>query len=776
MAAGLGTSAHAAEVPAAPAAPAAPTAEEIVVTAQFRSQNLQKTPISITAISGDMLTARSQSNVSQIAAQAPGLNLQPGNQSFGPSMAASIRGVGQFDFSPAVEPGVGMYVDDVYYPSLMGAMFDLLDLDRIEILRGPQGTLAGRNSIGGALKLYSRRPTGSNIGMVQAGYGSRNRLDLRASGDFGITDNLSARISGAAKRQQGYVDVYDFGCVNQQGSAINPTSGGIPATRPTGQCLTGRDGNVDYQAVRAQLRYHPGAALDILLSADYVSDNHSPAPTVLLTANNAAAGAVRGSYSGVALDSRFVCGPYCNYENGQMPADTANGIPYATTRPLGTSYEGYGFSGQGDVQISPSLKLTSITGYRYFHTVYAIDGDLTPLPANGANTDMRTRFFSQEVRLNGKALHDRLNYTLGGYYSDQNTVYANVQDLRTSGLQFASLGDTVPAKSFALFAQTSWEVLPHLTLNGGIRRTHEQKDYTFSRRFANGATGQPRVGSLDEQTGAYAETRYDYRANIQYEWSPRVMTYAQFSTGYKGGGINPRPFFPSQVQPFSSESLKAWEIGLKSELFDRRVRFNASAFFNQYSNIQLVLTSCPLFTPGGAAAPCAMTANAGDAEVKGFEIETTLRPVAHLSIDASLSYLDFQYKSIAAAAAAGANGVRLTDITPYTSPWKWSIGGQYEIELPGGSSLTPRFDVAYQSTFYTQPRNVPTSAVPAYTVMNGRVTWRNAARNLDVTAEVTNIANRYYLVNVFDQTTAGGFSSGQPARPREWALIVTKRF
>jgi len=748
--------------------------EEIVVTAQFRAQYLQDTPIAITAVSGDMMAARSQTNVAQIAAQAPGINLQPNNANFGPSMGASIRGVGQYDPSPAVEPGVGFYVDDVYYPSLTGAIFDLLDLDRVEILRGPQGTLAGRNSIGGAVKLYSKRPTGSNTGMVQVAYGSRDRVDLRGSFDFHIAGDLNARIAAVSKKQDGYVKVYDFGCVNPVGSANNPATGGIPATR-SGDCVVDRNGDVNYQAIRGQLRYNPSETIDIMLAGDYVYDSRSQSASVLLSADNSATGALRGPYVNVPFDSRFLCGRYCNYATGVMDADPANGIAYSSTRPLRSKYEGFGLSGQVEIKLNDNVQFTSITGYREFQSSYAADADLSPLPVNGSSTDIDMKFYSQELRLNGSFADGRINTTLGGYYSHMKTVFGTVQDIRYAGLQFASLGDEVPSDSLAMFGHMSWELVDGLTLTGGIRRTREEKDYTFSRRNADGTAGQPIVGSLDGLTGFYRETRWDYRANIQYEWAPTLMTYAQFSTGYKGGGINPRPYFPTQVQPFSSESIKAYEIGVKSDLFDRKMRLNLSAYFNKYQDIQLVLTSCPQFTPGNMVAPCSMTANAGDADVKGFEAETSIRPVDGLMIDASLSYIDFEYKRIAAA-ASGPTGVRLTDVAPFMSKWKWAVGAQYEAGLPGGSSLTPRVDITYQSGMYAAARNDPTSYVPAYTLVNGRLTWRNADRDLEISAEVTNIMDKYYLLTVFDQTLGQGSAMGQPGRPREWALTVTKKF
>src|SRR6478735_1277298 len=167
----------------------APAGDEIVVTAQFREQNLQDTPLAITAVNSAMLEARSQTNIAQVANNAPSVTLKPQGAAYGPSMGASIRGVGQYDFNPALEPGVGLYVDDVYYATLTGSILDLLDLDRVEILRGPQGTLAGKNSIGGAVKLFSKKPSGEG-GYLSGAYGSRDRFDLRGSGDFKLSDNV----------------------------------------------------------------------------------------------------------------------------------------------------------------------------------------------------------------------------------------------------------------------------------------------------------------------------------------------------------------------------------------------------------------------------------------------------------------------------------------------------------------------------------------------------------------------------------------------------------
>jgi len=171
----------------------AATTDEIVVTAQFREQRLQDTPLAITAVDSKLLELRSQTNLAEVANQAPSVVLRPTTAAFGPSITASIRGLGQIDFDPALEPGVGLCIDDVYYPRLADANFDLLDVERIEILRGPQGTLTGRNSEGGAIKFIWRKPTGEAGGYLAATYGIRNRINLRGSADFTIAKDLFAR-------------------------------------------------------------------------------------------------------------------------------------------------------------------------------------------------------------------------------------------------------------------------------------------------------------------------------------------------------------------------------------------------------------------------------------------------------------------------------------------------------------------------------------------------------------------------------------------------------
>jgi iron complex outermembrane recepter protein len=781
------------------AAADAPAGDEIVVTAQFRAQNLQDTPLAITAVNAEMLEARSQTNIAQVANNAPSVTLKPQGAAYGPSMGASIRGVGQFDFNPALEPGVGLYVDDVYYATLTGSLFDLLDLDRVEILRGPQGTLAGKNSIGGAVKLYSQRPRGDNTGTIAGTYGSRNRLDLRAGADIGLTDSLAFRLAGVAKKQDGYVKRMDFGCVNPAGSALNPSSATqtpIPATMASSSdCVVAREGEVDFQAVRGQLRWQPTDRLDINLIADFTHDDRTNAGSVLLDRsfngvqaspnfNNPARDIDpftpndQPAANRIPLDSRFLCGPYCNYASYSSPADGTQPGAQGAGR---TKFEGWGVSGQVEYDLTDDMQFVSITAYREYETLFNNDDDVSPLAHSLGFGDLNFWSFSQELRLNGSLLDDALEYTVGGFYMDQRSVYATTQFLRYAGLPAFQGNDPVDADTKAVFAHLAWHPVDPLTLTAGIRYTDESKTYTYTRldlqgnRNPDGTSTLPILGALDGVTGVYdgpESDRFDFRLNAQYEITQDISVYGQWSTGFKGGGINPRPFNAQQVKPFGPETLESYEVGFKSDFLDRRVRLNLAAFFSKYEDIQLNLNNCTGVLGITMGVPCALPFNGGNAEVKGIELETTLRPVDGLLIDGSASYLDFDYTSL-----VPNTGISLDFVSPNTPKWKWAIGAQYEIDLGSTGSLTPRVDVAYQSDIYTNAVNRSTNLIEGYTLANARLTWANEQGDLEVSAEVTNLFDKYYLLTVFDLTTAGaGVASGQPGRPREWAVSVKKKF
>ena len=756
--------------------------QEVVVTAQFREQRLQDVPLSITAIPAALLEQRSQDSLVEVANQAPNVTLRPQGASFGPSIGASIRGIGQFDFNPAYEPGVGIYIDDVYYSSLTGANFELLDLERIEILRGPQGTLQGRNSVGGAIRLISKRPDADGGGFVEASYGSRNLIGIRGGATFTIADGLYGRISGTARQQEGYVDRIDYGCAF-------PASG-IAATRTAGDCTISHHGGVGYTAVRGQLRYHPNPGFDLMISADYTRDHRTVAPEVLVAAQ--APGNTLNI--GPAYGPQFICGRFCNYSAFAQPAivwagPAAPGIPLvATSGNDESTFEGWGVSANLDVSLSDAVQVQSITAYRAWNNRFNADDDLSPSNIGFGQNALDYWFWSQELRLNWRAM-EGLDFTFGGYYNDQRTEYFTFQDIRYAAipLQFvyAPGHDPVNADSWAVFGTGIWHPTDALTITGGLRYTNEHKDYTYYRSNPDGSFN-PFVGSLTGIVGVYDGTRTDYRVSVDYRFSPAVMVYATTSTGFKGGGVGPRPFNPAQARGFGPETLTNYEVGLKLDLFDRRLRFNTSAFYAQYNGIQLSLLSCPQF---GGPGPCALPQNAGDATIQGLEFELFARPIDGLQIDGSLSWIDFNYDcvqitvvralapgetDVCSTAPAIVNG--LNPRPPALPEWKWSIGIQYDIALGNNGTLTPRFDVAYNgSTFGAVTAGG--FVLPSFTIANARLTWRDNDNDWQVALEVTNLFQDYYYLTSFDLRAAGaGFVKAQPGRPREWALTVTRRF
>ncbi|WP_321396960.1 TonB-dependent receptor [Emcibacter sp.] len=726
------------------------TLEEIVVTAQFREQNLQDTPLAITAVSGEMMEARSQINIVDVAVQAPSVYFIQAGGAFGPSLGGEIRGVGQFDFNPAYEPGVGIYVDDVYYPILTGSVMDLLDLERVEILRGPQGTLTGRNSIGGAIKMVSRRPTGESQGYVSASYGSRDLIDIRGSADFTLTDNLYARVSGVHKEQKGWVDRVDYGCANPG----NPE--GIPAFLPSGggKCTFDKLGGEGYTALRGMVNYAPDEKLNILITADVSNVDRTPAADVVTVSN---------------FNPNMICGPTCSYANYYLPATESSEANILDAR---SRFKGWGLSANIDYALTDNLQLQSITAYREFNAKWGTDDDSGADPSFGAGgwNDMSHDFFSQEIRLNGQ-ISDGIDFTVGAFYSDQLTTYYTVQDIRyIPGLLLQFQGnDPVNADSFAVFGTVIASVTDDLTITAGVRYTEESKDYTFVRKNFDGTTSFV-LGTLDGVTAEYSGDNVDYRVTADYRFAENFMAYATISTGFKGGGVSARPFNATQALEgsFNPEKLINYEVGFKAEPFENS-RLNFAVFYNDYTDLQIPISDCSAYGGG----PCGVVLNGGDAEFWGVELEFETQPVEGLSINASASYIDTKWTRV----DERATSINLTDRVSSTPTWQASFGIQYEADLGENGSITPRFDMTYIDKRFVGRGLGDPGFLPSYTLATARLTWRNADQDLAVSLAVTNLFDEYYKTSQFSALfnfTGGAYDT--LGKPREWMLNVKKDF
>jgi iron complex outermembrane receptor protein len=772
---------------------------DIVVTAQFRDQRLQDVPIAITALSGEALEQRGQVNLADLGGYAPNVTLRQAPATYGPAVVAYIRGVGQRDTTFALEPGVGIYVDDVYLPTLHGSMLNLVDLERVEILRGPQGTLAGQNSIGGAIKLYSKKPSDTPDAYLSATYGRFNRVEVRGASNFTLVpDTLFARISAAGAHKDGYVTRYDYRCTH-------PTST-IPSTVTGNGCKLGTEGGKDYVAGRLALRWTPSPDVTVDLVGDITRDESEVGPTTLIYVGRPAAPGtmltgvatppipayvLNGNVYGTATGSPFISyspyGPFAqdtfshsrfiSYENYADTAPRDGSAPWQA--PLKGAINSWGLSGTISANLAENVNLTSITAYRKFDGTYS-SGDGSPLnPTLQANRIFNHQF-TQELRLTAE-IAKILNVTVGGFYLDKRSRNRSRVTLTT--LAFIE-DNAVPAKTKAVFANAELTPIPPLTIIGGIRYTDLKKTFIYGRfgvpGSSTGGAVPPSLAPLNGLRGQFKGDRVDYRAAVQYRFTDSLMGYAQFSTGFKSGGVNPRPFFPAQALPHNPETLDAYEIGFKSDFFDRRFRLNGSAFLNKYNDILVTTSSCPL--PGAPAAPCALPLNAGKADVKGFELEATARPVDGMTIDASLAYLHFKYKKISAIAASA--GIGLEDKGLYISPWQWSVGAQYEIGLGDAGTLTPRIDVNHEDAFNRNANNVDAATggkdifglVKGRTLMNARLTYAPPGGDWEISGEVRNLTNKFYYTDIFDNRGSTNSIQGSPAEPRTWAVTVKRKF
>ncbi|OYX66017.1 MAG: hypothetical protein B7Y88_06065 [Sphingomonadales bacterium 32-64-17] len=792
----------------------------IVVTAQMREQVLQDVPLSITAVTADMLEARSQTSLPQISDQTPSLILQQNPSGSGNSMRAFIRGVGQADQSPSVEPGVGIYIDDIYFGTVTASAFDLSDLERIEVLRGPQGTLAGMNSAGGAIKLYSRKPNGEG-GYVEASIGSFKRRDVKASADFTVARDLYARISGVTRNRDGYVTRYDYACLNPSDPDV--VSGAIPRLASGSDCELGTLGNQQMHAMRGQLRFAPRSVpLEINLSGDYTRDTSETQASVLIaSAESANAGSASPTdrsglsipYQGVAYDDRFVpygqyrragavlndgFASYANfYDPGMMYSAIAAppGPPsaYVAGDPLGpfiaesaSQVDGWGVSGSISYELSDNLSLLSITGYREYESLSGSDNDNSPVVFIQDTTRFYHHQFSQELRLSGNLLEDTVHFTLGGFYYDASTRYEGRIHTPFSGFCPAATpcfsfinDDTADLTSYAGFANVAWDITPGLTLEGGLRVTHEQKDYTYARYNPDGngeylPLSNPQ-NPLTGQVGKYEETLTDYRLAASYRVSESLMLFAQFATGFKGGGVAPRPYSFQQIRSFGAEKIKSYEAGFKADLLDRAVRLNATAFYMDYEGYQGVPQVCldadgeqlPV-DQGGVPGLCGQYLNIGDARVQGFELETTIEPVWGLVFDGSMSLTDFEFTAINFPTTSIVVGAK----RPGIGEFKWAAGVQYTLDIAGVGSLTPRFDVVYTPGYCGNFTCDPNVNVDDYTLANARLTFRSEDEDWSVSFEATNLFDTYYYLNKFSSF----YVTGQPGRPQEFALTVRRNF
>ncbi|MGH8261649.1 MAG: TonB-dependent receptor, partial [Steroidobacteraceae bacterium] len=766
---------------------------------------MQQTPLAITAISGSALADRGQTSLTQITQDAPSVSLAPETGAFGPSMSAFIRGIGQADLDPALEPGVGIYIDDVYFGTLTGSLMDLLDLDRVEVLRGPQGTLEGMNSEGGSVKLFSKKPGSTESTSFDLLVGSRNHVELRATTNIPITDTLFVRLTGVGNHQDGYVTRYDFGCANPTFTAtdISGATGNYSVLpgflSQTSHCVLGQEGGTGYAGGRATLRWVPTDRLEFNLIGDLTNTNQEvPAETLLYagpgpltTPPNASLAATTAP--GLAVPAVDAQGNthYLPYNSADVPAmipknfysTYTNFCLPAVTNPLPVSIPGlgnnqnnpafcvdprqtienWGVSLTSDWKATDSFAVKSITALRGFSSTWVHDNDESIWPMDLGAEGMGHHQFSEELRLTGN-VGKLLDYTVGGFYFREETVYFGHEDLWYAIPAFPGIlnfyqNDPVDAHDKAGFLHTTWHITSKLNANLGTRFTTQDKEYHYVRLNPEGGTGGSAtlVSPLNGASSTYAAHRWDWRADLDYHFTDQAMLYGQYSTGFKGGGVDPRPFYVAQAIEFKPETLSTFETGLKTTWFDNHLSFDIDAYFSQYRNIQLTLTNCssiPAIAAASAAAgfnfgaPCALPFNSGAGHQKGVEVESQAR-VGGFQFDLNASWLHFEYVEI-----DPATGVTPSMVTPWTPRWSGGAGAQYTLEIGNAGSVTARLDANTRSGVYTNPVNDPYNRLGGYTIYNAHVSWQSAKANWQAIFQVQNLTDKQYYLNLFDLVTA----------------------
>jgi iron complex outermembrane recepter protein len=719
--------------------------EEIVVTAQRREEKLQETPVAVSAFSALALEDRGVTNLSQLGQFTPSLVIQPTNRPAGggSAIAAYIRGVGTGDYNLPTDPAIGVYIDGVYLARSVGGLLSLPDIQQTEVLRGPQGTLWGRNTLGGAINIVTTQPrlTDEPVGIVEGRVGSYGRKDLMASINGPLVDGkIGGKLSISTLNSDGY------------GKSL----------------ATGQQLNTEHRFIaRGALRYLITDDLDLTLYADYTGQHQRPpaltpaqffAPSALINLYNAEVAIPLDASLGLPAGSKY--GPqfltsnkYDNYARGQLADNFVNG----------------GVSATLVWDVSPALQVKSITAFRDLEAKISVNGSGTPYPIALEQSGERDSQISQEVTFGGKIFDDRLTYLAGAYFftetghsSDDLQVFEGLYQA-TGNSAFAIDTNTfqrMRATSYAAFTQESYAILPSLNLTAGARVNYDQKDY-------DAFVLAPQLGTVAIPDQGRSPHWASFTPKLGIDWKPteQAMLYASYAEGFKSGGVSP-PVVGLPLQPYSPETLESYEIGAKTEWLDHRLTVNLAAYYSIHDAIQLTtLVSLP---NGNIARP---VQNGGSADTYGYEAEIVAVPIDRLTLNLAAAYTHdrFTHVSPSVAAAVGAYiGERLPDIPDFNI----SVGAQYVFQTSLGD-VTLRGDFSETGKAQLSIGD-PNSYQRAYPMVNARVAFDPASiEGLEVAVEGSNLTNQlYYNYNQTVGVLGGQFV--EAGRPR--TIFVTARY
>ena len=705
----------------APAGTEAQTGDdaEVVVTARRREESLQNVPIAVTAFSGDALERQGATDITDLSDVTPNVTLET-SRGTNTTLTAFIRGVGQQDPVAGFEAGVGLYLDDVYLNRPQAAVLDIYDVERIEVLRGPQGTLYGRNTIGGAIKYVTRRLAADPTLSVRANLGTDEQADLIISGSTPLSQEVRIGASAARLSRDGFGQNLNNGLDNY---------------------------NRDIWAARGTIEIEPTPNFFVRVSGDYSKDNSDPRNGHRL---------IPGLLSGAPVLADVF--------------DTRAGLNSPRQE-----IEAYGGAFRAEIRLG-DVTLRNIMAYRQDVSHAPIDFDSLPAADVDVPAIYRNRQFSNEFQL--LFTGGPLQGVMGAYYLDANAnnvfdvILATTNPVGLPGLTASTFGD-VDTETWAIFGDFTYDLTSRLQLSLGGRYTHDSRSAVVIRaNYLNGPS--PALGGNGTQLGALTSnfqgeatfSEFTPRASLSFRPDDNNTIYASWSRGFKGGGFDPRGL--STAAPdlngngvreaseiydyflFEPERVTSYEVGYKANMFDRRLRLAIAAFYADYEDVQVpgsvgaVINGVPTFV--------GVTTNAGAASFKGVEIEAFANLLrasngSRLNFSGTLGYLDAQYDEFITN-IPGQGPVDVADFRRIQNTPRWTLSGTLDFTTPAaGGELSASTTLSYRSKTFQFETPSPYLDQPGYALWDAHLVWTSADSRYTIGIHAKNILNEEYITS-----------------------------
>lgn len=706
------------------------TLGDIVVTAERRETNLQETPIAVSVVSGLDLETEQISNVLDLSTSLPNVNVNM----YGGMTFIAVRGIGLTSNQPGDDPRIAFYADDVYLARPFSASSSFFDVERVEVLRGPQGTLFGRNATGGAFSVISRRPTDDPSGYLNLTLGNYDLVQVEGAIGGPIVETLSGRLAFQTRDRAGYGE----------------------------NIFNGEDVDDDHEySLRGSLRWAPTDRFEANLIANYHRRDDSAGafhvfetvtPGALLTGENFGGETIRG-------ESR----------------DVANDVQVENFTEI------FGITGTAELDLTDAISLKTILSYQdsYHNNVYDADGTSAFMSHVTLPDDAEQH--SAEVQLHGD--YDRLNWTIGLFYFNEEE-YAENHSILNRGLfggpnqPVAGIWKTatLSTEAWAIYGQGTYDITDRLSLTLGVRYSSEEKLDTNDTRQADFATPYDPTAPINPLPGfprnlAATFDSIDPRVSLQYNFADDVFAYASYTTGFKSGGYN----FGSTQSNYNPEEITAYEVGLRSSWWDSRLRFNATAFRYDYTDIQQQVIQ---FTPVSST----NIINAAGAETTGVEVEFAALPTDSLELDATFAWLNAEFTEFVTGDPARPS-LGLLDLAgnqlAQSPEYSIHLGAAYTWNLSGGE-LTLRGEFERIGRTYFTPYNLERDSQEPYNWVNAFLTFNSEDSHWSASLWARNLTDVYVRNGVFTQSGlfggGGGYSQGSSSPPQTFGVTVGYNF